>query len=362
MTIKKTMSVFAAALLAATAFAQEEEKETTEAAASATDEAAVPKAAAPAAVFTTLPYCRLAEGTAEVLRSGSSEWAQIEEGRFYPLGSAYRTKQGGKLVLAFGVDSTATISGESSFGTRLQPVGEQTRGIVLAYGTVELALANNLREGAFFVTAPGFTVKNPAGESKFVYESVGDGDKATVRCVTGSLAIDGQHFSIPAMRAADEVIIRTSHDHLVTFLYGTSGDYVVRLDQGVRARDDVGEDGQIVSKVEKKTTDWHLSPKTKVIINRCLPSIGERMSVHTMAFDAAGERQSECYFCEGRAEINSGELVTKDKLSAEELARHAAETTTETSADADESDSGSSDAGSDNDNNNGNDGSDTEAE
>ena len=359
MTIKKTMSAFAAALLAATAFAQEEEA--TEAADSATDEVAVPKAAAPAAVFSALPYCRFADGTAEVLAPGSEGWAPIEEGRFYPLGSSYRTKAGGKLVLAFGIDSTATISGESSFGTRVQQIGEQTRCIVLAYGTVELALASNLREGAFFVTAPGFTVKNPAGESKFVYESVGDGDKATVRCVTGSLAIDGQHFSIPAMRAADEVIIRTSHDHLVTFLYGTSGDYVVRLDQGVRARDDVGDDGQIVSKVENKTTDWHLSPKTKVIISRCLPSIGERMSVHTMAFDAAGERQSECYFCEGRAEINSGELVTKDRLSGEELAKRAAEDTTEAPADAGESASGGSE-GDDNDSNNGNDGSDTEAE
>ena len=360
MTIKKTMSAFAAALLAATAFAQEEEA--TEAADSATDEVAVPKAAAPAAVFSALPYCRFADGTAEVLAPGSEGWAPIEEGRFYPLGSSYRTKAGGKLVLAFGIDSTATISGESSFGTRVQQIGEQTRCIVLAYGTVELALASNLREGAFFVTAPGFTVKNPAGESKFVYESVGDGDKATVRCVTGSLSIDGQHFSIPAMRAADEVVIRTSHDHLVTFLYGTSGDYVVRLDQGVLARDEIGDDGQVVPTVEKKTTDWHLSPKTKVIISRCLPSIGERMSVHTMAFDAAGERQSECYFCEGRAEINSGELVAKEKLTGEELARRAAEATTETSADADESDSGSSDAGSDSDNNNGNNGSDTEAE
>ena len=360
MTIKKTMSAFAAALLAATAFAQEEEA--TEAAASETDEVAVPKAVAPAAVFSALPYCRFAEGTAEVLAPGSAEWAPVEEGRFYPLGTSYRTKLGGKLVLAFGIDSTATISGESSFGTRLQQIGEQTRCIVLAYGTVELALASNLREGAFFVTAPGFTVKNPAGESRFVYESVGDGDKATVRCVTGSLAIDGRHFSIPAMRAADEVVIRTSHDHLVTFLYGTSGDYVVRLDQGVRARDDVGEDGQIVSKVEKKTSDWHLSPKTKVIINRCLPSIGERMSVHTMAFDAAGERQSECYFCEGRAEINSGELVAKDGATGEELAKRAAEDTTETPADAGESASGGSEDGGDNGNNNGNDGSGTEAE
>ena len=51
-----------------------------------------------------------------------------------------------------------------------------------------------------------------------------------------------------------------------------------------------------------------MPPATKVMITRALPAIGERMSVHTMAFDASGERKSEFCFCEGRSEINSGEL------------------------------------------------------
>ena len=358
MKIEKTLSALAASLLAASVFAQEEAAPAGDAEA---DETLLPKAAAaPAVSFSALPFCRVAEGAAEVLRPGGGEWEPAEEGRFYPLGSVYRTKSGGKLVLAFGPDSTATISGESSFGTRRQALGEKTRGIVLAYGTVDLALASNLREGAFVVSAPGFSAKNPAGESKYVYEAMGDGDKVTVRCVTGSLSIEGRHFDIPTMRAADELVVRTSHDHLVTFLYGTSGDYVVKLDQGVYNNDEIDDEGKIVTTAEKRTTDWHLSPKTKVVISRCLPSIGERMSVHTMAFDAAGEKQSECYFCEGRAEINSGELVAKDKLSGEELAKRAAEATTDSAADAE--DEQSSEGSNDDSSNNKNDGSDTEAE
>lgn len=346
--MKKTLSAIAVSFLATVALAEED--------AEASDGAALPEAQKTAVsssvTFLPLPFCRTVEGVAEVRKPGSEEWLPVEEGRFYPLGATYRTKKGGRLVVAFGADSAAAIADEASFGTRLQKLGDKTRGIVLAYGTVDLSLPENLREGAFFVTAPGFVVKNPAGESRYAYEVVGDGDKATVRCVTGSLAVEGRHFNIPSMRAADEVVIRTSHDHLVTFLYGTSGDYVVRLDQGVCVKEDIGDDGQVKTSEENRTSDWHLSPKTKVIISRSMPSIGERMSVHTMAFDAAGERQSECYFCERRAEVNSGELVAKDKLTGEEIAKRAAEATTETVAAEDAEDGSSSGSGSGNDNSN----------
>ena len=338
--MKKTLSAMAASLLAAVAFAQEEQD-------AAAVDAGLPVAQKPSAsssAFLPLPFCREVEGEglAEVRKPGSGDWQPVEEGRFYPLGSSYRTKPGGRFVLAFGPDATVAIADGSSFGTRMQALGDKTRGIVLESGTVDLSLPENLKEGAFFVTAPGFVVKNPAGDSRFAYETVGDGDKATVRCITGSLAIEGRHFDIPAMRAADETVIRTSHDHLVTLLYGTSGDYVVRLDQGVCTKEEVGDDGQITRSSERRTSEWHLSPKTRVVISRSLPSIGERMSVHTMAFDAVGELQSDRIFCEGRSEINSGETIVK-AADTEDLAKRAAEaasTTEEAAAEEESSDGG----------------------
>ena len=126
------------------------------------------------------------------------------------------------------------------------------------------------------------------------------------------------------MHAADEVVITSEHDHLVTVLEGTSGDYVVKVEQGVRAGTEVDDNGAIKEVVTKDELDWHLSPRTKVNINRAVPAIGERMAVHTMAFDAAGELQSDRVFCEGRPEINSGERVVKAG-NGEELAKRAAE-------------------------------------
>lgn len=302
-----------------------------------------PKRPAAATAFTTLPLCRLVEGEVEVRKVANEEWTEAEEGRFYPLGASYRAGKNGRLVLAFGPESTIELAAGSEITTRLQKLGDAARTVVLVGGTVTLKLPDNLPEGAFFVTTEGFTAKNPAGEARFVCEQKGDGEQVTVRCLTGSIGLEGRHFDIPAMHSADEVVVRTSHDHLATFLYGTSGDYLVKVDQGVGIKEEIGDDGQMKRSEEKRTLDWRLSPATRIVINRAVPSVGERMSVHTMAFDAAGERKSECSFCEGRAEVNSGELVVADKMSAEEIAKRAAAATETTAAtDVDEKSSDSS--------------------
>ena len=41
--------------------------------------------------FYTLPTVAKLEGTANVLKPGARDWEAAAEGRFYPLGSAYRT-------------------------------------------------------------------------------------------------------------------------------------------------------------------------------------------------------------------------------------------------------------------------------
>lgn len=326
-----TTVVLVSALVSGVSVAQEDEPKTEGAA----EAPKVETSAAAQAAFTTLPLCRLVEGLVEVRKPGG-EWERADEGKFYPLGCSYRTVGEGRLELCFGKDSRALICGDAEFGTRQQDLGVKSRTVVLVRGSLELDLASNLPEGAFFVTTPDFVVKNLAGKSRYVYEDKGDGVKVTVRCVTGTVGAQGRHFDIPAMRAADEVIIRGSHDHLSTMLYCTSGDYLVKLDQGIATKDEIGDDGSIKKVVEKSAKDWRLSPATKVIINRALPSIGERMSVHTMAFDAAGALKSECSFCEGRAEINSGELVARDKSEGEDLAKRAAEATETTAVAAEE--------------------------
>ena len=292
--------------------------------------------AATKASFTTLPFCQFCEGAAEVQLLGK-EWAPVEEGKFYPLGSAFRTRAGGKLTLAFGGDSSATISGEASFGTLAQALGVKTRTVVLGSGELQLALADNMPEGAFFVTAPDFVVRNPAGESRYTYEKTATGDRAVVRCVTGTLGLSGRHFDIPQMRAANELVLTGEHDHLVTVLENTSGDYIVKLDQGVRLVSQVSDEGETVQKAVSEMAEVKLSPKMKINIHRAVPAVGERMSVYILVFDAASNPMGPgISFCEGRAEINSGTLVEKVATEAEDLAKKAAEASETTESAADE--------------------------
>ena len=88
----------------------------------------------------------------------------------------------------------------------------------------------------------------------------------------------------------------------------------------------------------------------KINIHRAVPSVGERMSVFVMAFDAAGNPMGPgVSFCEGRAEVNSGTLVAKTETEADALAKKAAEATetTEAAGDEDESSETASDSSSD---------------
>ena len=327
--MKRTL-LTVAAMAASFALFAEDDADVVEAAAAQTNEA-------PVKAFTTLPLCRRVEGGVSVKKPGG-EWERAEEGLYYPFGTFYRAEKGGTLDLAFGQFAVATISDGAEFGTRSQAVGLPSRTIVLVRGQINLNLPDNLPEGVFFLAAPGFTVKNPAGTSIITYEDKGDGDEATVLCKTGSIGIEGRHFDIPTMHAADKARIRTSSDHLFTSLYGESGNYVVNLDQGMCTREEHDDEGKLNVIVEKGNLAWHLSPRTQVVINRSVPAIGERMSVHTMTFDAAGVLQNERAFCEGRAEVNSGELVVNTKPGeGEELARRAAEMTeTTVAADAED--------------------------
>lgn len=291
--------------------------------------------------FHLMPLCRLLEGTGEVKRPSGPAWEPLEEGRFYPLGCSFRTSgEGSRLTVQFGAECAVELSGEASFGTLPQALGVKSRTLTLQSGTIDLKLPRNLPEGLVIVTSPGFTVVNPAGESRYSYEQTGDGDLAVVRCVTGGLSVKGRHFSIPVMRAANELKIRTSRDYLFTGLYGTSGDFIVKLDQGIVTRvDPVSGETQ----TSEKTLDWRLSPQTAVRIHRAKPAIGERMSVSVMTFDETGALRNRCAFAEGRCEVNTGEQGVVAQEAKDDLAKKAAEAAEAVeTVDADEPEKGAS--------------------
>ena len=295
--------------------------------------------------YFTLPLCRRVDGSGEVLKHGEAEWQPVEEGRFYPLGSAFRASAANStVVIAFGKECTVTVENGSGFASCAQKLGEKSRRIVLTGGEVLVSLPNNLKDGLFSVETPGFSVSNMAGDSRFAYADKGGGIEADVRCVTGQLKVEGRHFEVPAMHAADVMRVRCSHDNLETILYGKSGDYVVKLDRGQMVVSEVQNDGSVKNTIDSSKLEWHLSVSTRVQINRAVASVGERMSVTMMTFDSSGAMKNHFAFAESRPEVNTGELVVKSG-GGEEVAKRAAEVTTEAAAETEDEPTASEEEG-----------------
>ena len=153
-----------------------------------------------------------------------------------------------------------------------------------------------------------------------------------MRCVTGTMTLEGRHYRIARMAAANQVRIRSTGDDLYSWLRGESGDSKVELDQGmvIEKNFETDEDKEV-----KRTLEFTLSPRCAVKIFRRRSPVGGNMLVSTMTIDATGEIKNRCAFAEGRANVNSGELVIAPTAVADlekEKAKTASEETEEVEA------------------------------
>ena len=332
-------SAFAATALAACAVVAPARAQDADAPAAALEAAAadglpsVPQEVKP---FTALVRCARAKGVVLVLKPGASDWAAAEEGRYYPLGTSFRTApeqdQPASAEFAFGPMSYVRLTGAAEVATKAIAIGDPARTVVLKSGRVMVNVPRTLKEGLFFVAAPYFTCSNLAGESLFDYKPLGDGDEAVVRCVTGSLALEGRHYTIPRMVAANQVRIRSTGDDLYSWLRGERGDSKVFLDQGLMTEKnfETGEEKDV-----QKTYEFSLSPRCAVKIFRRRSPVGGNMLVSMMATDATGVIKTRCAYAEGRSNVNSGELVIAPVVATnaeKEKAKAASEETEEVEA------------------------------
>ena len=325
------VTAFSACVVFAPVCAQDAEEP-----AAAAAEDGLPPPPSEAKPFTALFRCVRVNGVTQVLKPGASEWTKAEEGRFYPLGSAVRTvSEAGSPVSAefsFGPEATIKLEGAAEAATRAIEIGERARTLELKSGCVLVNLPRTLKEGLFSVSAPYFTCSNLAGESLFDYQRLADGDEAVVRCVTGTMTLEGRHYRIARMAAANQVRIRSTGDDLYSWLRGESGDSKVELDQGmvIEKNFETDEDKEV-----KRTLEFTLSPRCAVKIFRRRSPVGGNMLVSTMTIDATGEIKNRCAFAEGRANVNTGELVIAPTAVADlekEKAKTASEETEEVEA------------------------------
>ena len=289
--------------------------------------------------FAPLMRCIEVRGVAEVRSLDASGWTAAVQGRYYPFGSDVRFASGSEadafVRFEIGPKASITLSGEGEFATRKIEIGEKTRVVLPKAGVVGLDLPRSLTDGLVTVATPDFVCSNLAGESRFECKESADGREVVVRVVTGSLALEGRHYSIAHMGAANQVRICTSPDALLTSLRGESGDYKVTLDCGVKSVLDP-ETGK--NKDVPQTIEYSLSPKCAVKIWRKVSEKAAggsgRMAVAVQTFDAQGRDKNFRAFFEARANINSGELIVQPKEDASDKGKSAAEDVEEVSADA----------------------------
>ncbi len=272
------------------------------------DSALVQAASKPAAkYFHELVRFLSAEAEVSVRLPRQEAFKAAVPGKFYPSGSSFRVS-GGAAEFEFGKEATLKASADSEFSLADAEFGSRSRVVIPVRGSFSVSLPRTMPTGLFSVAYPSFTARDLAGESVHRLAPSGDGDEAEVHVVTGMLAIDGVHYKIGRMSAADRVLIRTTGDKLFTSLRGEAGDYKVTLDQGVSTyRDPVS--GEM--KRQDRSVDFSLTPQCAIKIFRKRAEVGGRMAVSVMTFDPAGEMRNRFTFAEGEPRLNFGEEVVR---------------------------------------------------
>ncbi len=285
--------------------------------------AAQKKSKAPEKLYYVLSLCHQYEGKCEALAPTQTEWRDAEEGRFYPLGTAFRTVGAASTAkIRLGPKVEVLVEGDSSFATVSQGLDVKTRTIELKSGKINVNLPRSMPEDMILVSAPGFTVVNAAGESRYEYEKTGDGDRCFIKCLTGNMSVKGRHFDVLNLRASQGFVIRSSSDLLFTGLYGKAGDLAVKLDVGLWEAIDLDTREKTT---EHRYADWLLSPKTAVRIHRAVPAVGENLAVTIMTFDTNGDRKDRYWFAENHHETTGSEhQKDKDDKSEQEAKERAA--------------------------------------
>lgn len=299
---------YAAALCAACALRAQEAADGADASAAAVDSAIenVASKSAPK-YFHELVRFTDSDSDVSVRLPRQKEFKKAEVGRFYPNGSAFRLS-GGTAEFEFGKEALLKVSGDAEFSTADADFSARERTVIPVRGVFTVTLPRTMPTGLFSVAYPNFTAKDLAGESRHELVPSGDGDEAVVHVITGMLALEGPHYKIARMSAADRIRIRTTGDKLFSSLRGEAGDYKVVLDQGISTYKDPlsGE-----MKTQVRSVEFGLTPQCAIKIFRKRSEVGGRMAVSVMTFDPAGEMRNRFTFAEGTSSVNFGEEVVR---------------------------------------------------
>ena len=250
-----------------------------------------------------MPMVRIARvhGACEVNNPDSGSYAPVVENKVYPLGSSFRTGPDGSATLVFSSRESVQMLGSSELIVLAPENGADGRIVRLLSGKIKTFLRENLPEGSFGFELPNAVCKNVEGRGEYALSLNASGETLVLKTITGAARVEGMHYHIPALRAANTVDIQTSADHAFSRLTSVSGDFAIILDKG-----------------EEEPVNYGMSPKAVVKIWRENAPVGGRPVIATLVVSPTGIAKHRFAYAEGRPGLATGELVDPNSEEKEE--------------------------------------------
>lgn len=243
---------------------------------------------------TFMPMVRIAQirGACEANNPDAGSFSTALEGKVYPLGSRFRTGPESSATLIFSAQERVQLTPLTEvavFASENNPDGRVVR---LLSGKIKTFLRENLPEGSFGLELPNALCKNVEGRGEYALSTDANGETLQVKTITGAARVEGPHYHIPALRAANTVNIQTSVDRAFSRLTSVSGDFTITLDKG-----------------DEEPVNYGMSPKAVVKIWRENAPVGGRPVIAALVVSPTGIAKHRFAYAEGRPGLSTGELV-----------------------------------------------------
>lgn len=247
---------------------------------------------APAKIF--MPLVRLVQirGVCEVNNPDAGVFVPAVENKVYPLGSQFRTGPNSSAMLVFSAQESVQLLAQTEVTVAAPAANADSRMVRLAAGTIKTSLRENLPEGSFGVCTPNAACKNIEGRGEYSLSADATTETLQIATITGAARIEGAHYHIPALRAANTVTIVTSQDRAFSRLTSVSGDFAIILNKG-----------------EEDPVNFGMSPKAVVKIWRENAPVGGRPVIAVLVVSPTGIAKHRFAYAEGRAGVATGELI-----------------------------------------------------
>jgi len=262
-------------------------------AAAAEEAAAIDPKAPQAKQFESLIRVINIRGVCEVNNEDLKGFVAAKDNKAYPLSTIFRTGPQSSAMLLLSASDTIFLFENAEVMINCTKENPLARTVLLSNGKVRTNIRDNVAEGFFAVYTPDFTCKNIAGRAEFTLSRDTNAETVRIGVTTGLVVIDGAHYQITGLRAANIIEISTGANRMLTRIDDVFGDYPIILANGM-----------------ENPVTFPMQTKSSVKIWREKAPVGGRDIVTTLAMSPSGTAIHRFAFAQGRSDLATGELVT----------------------------------------------------